>query len=129
MLRAMTDLPALRMRLLELHKAVLDAERVSHESLHGRTTSQAFLQALTQDASLNWLAPLNLAIVRLDELLDLHAADDADQAALPAHLEALRQLLALDGRSDAFASRYGALIHTRPEVAFAHGALWNVLRA
>jgi hypothetical protein len=124
----METLAVLRMRLLELHKALLDAERVSYEALHGRSTPQQFLQALTHDPSLRWLAPLNLGIVRLDELLTLQERQ-GEAEELPAHLALLRQLLDVSGGDDSLGPRYGELVHASPEVAFAHGALWNVLRA
>ena len=124
----MENLALLRVRLLELHKALLDAERVSYEALHGRVTPQQYLQALTHEPSLRWLAPLNLAIVRLDELLTLHTRQ-GEAEELPAQLALLRRLL--DGASgdDSLGPRYGELVHASPEVAFAHGALWNLLRA
>jgi hypothetical protein len=124
----MENLALLRVRLLELHKALLDAERVSYEALHGRATPQQFLQALTHDPSLRWLAPLNLAIVRLDELLTLHERE-GEAEELPAHLALLRQLLDVAGGENSLGARYGELLHANPEVAFTHGALWNVLRA
>lgn len=125
----MIDLPLLRLRLLELHERLLDAERVTYEREHGRMSANAFLQALTSDPSFSWLAPLNAAIVQLDELLDLHAASSDGAAALADHLTALRTLLALDERTDLFGARYRALLDAHPEVAFAHGAFWSVLRA
>jgi hypothetical protein len=69
-----TDFKLLRLRLLELHKALLDAEREVYETEHARVSASAFLQALTSDPALTWLAPLTAAIVQLDELLDLHVA-------------------------------------------------------
>jgi hypothetical protein len=124
----MENLSVLRARLLELHKALIDAERVSYEALHGRTSAQEFLQALTRDPSLRWLAPLNLAIVRLDELLTLQDKDHDDADDLPAHLGVLRRLLDVAGGDGTLGPRYGELVQSSPDVAFAHGALWSVLR-
>jgi len=119
----MIDHGTLRSRLMELHKALLEAERVQYERLHGRVTPNAFLQALTGDPSLTWLGPLSLAIVRLDELLELRG----EQAELAAHLDGLRELLRLRESADAFPQRYGELVQQVPEVAFAHAALASVL--
>lgn len=124
----MADYHPMRLRLLELHKSLLDAERIKYERLHGRVTPHAFLQALTSDPSLAWLAPLNVAIVRLDELLDLHEQNSEDTSALSEHIAALRELLSLDGADpSAFAQRYAELVQAAPEVAFAHAALAPLL--
>ncbi|MET0391171.1 MAG: hypothetical protein ABW321_34685 [Polyangiales bacterium] len=126
----MNDFQQLRNRLLELHKALLTEERQRFEQIHGRVTPQAFWQALTADPSLAWLAPLNTAIVRLDEL-----PKDAPEAERDAQLATLRELLTLrePGPTPAapspqpFSERYAALFQASPEVAFAHAALWNLL--
>jgi hypothetical protein len=124
--RLMADYTQMRLRLLELHNALLEAERVNYERLHGRVSSNAFLQALTHDPSLTWLAPLSLGIVRLDELLDLGESSD-EPAALGEHVALLQGLLRLGEAKDAFALRYAELVQRVPEVAFAHAALASVL--
>src|SRR5262252_5609985 len=47
-----------RTALLSLHRALVDAERRAYEKTHGRIADGEFLQALTRDPSLAWLAPL-----------------------------------------------------------------------
>jgi len=130
------DFSPLRQRLLELHKRLVDTERETYERQHGRVTAHQFLQALTSDPALSWLAPLNTAIVRFDELLDVRVAagaSDEDRAAFADQLALLRELLSLDtGAEQEFASfgrRYARHVHNSPDVAFAHGAVWNLLRA
>lgn len=123
----MADYAQMRLRLLELHKSLLDAERVSYERVHGRMTSHAFLHALTSDPSLAWVGPLNAAIVRLDELLDLHNERGEHAVELSEHMVALRELLSLDQGADVFGQRYGELVQRVPEVAFAHAALAAML--
>src|SRR5262249_35621292 len=120
------NLGTLRTRLLALHKCLLDAERAAFTGRSGRVSATEFLQALTQDAALAWLSPVHTAIIRLDELLDAHAAgEEVDE--LADHLDSLRRLLDLE--SQALGERYAELVQSSPDVAYAHGALWHALRA
>jgi hypothetical protein len=125
----MTTQNSLRERLLELHKRLLSAARERYEREHGRMTPHAFWHALTSDPALAWLGPLNAAIVRLDELLDASSKGEDNAAELAEHVGELRALLTLDERQDAFAQHYAEHVHEAPEVTFAHGALWQLLRA
>jgi len=128
----MPDLSLIRTRLLDLHKQLVDVERKVYEAAHGRVTAHEFLRALTQAPELKWLAPLNAAIVRLDELTDPRLTKDiADvEAALAEHLGELRGLLTLEESAtpDAFTVHYAELVHQHPDITFAHSALWNALR-
>ena len=63
-------LMALRMILLNLHKALLDSERTAYEISHGAIASPAaFLQLLINDSSFKWLRPITTLIVQIDETL------------------------------------------------------------
>ena len=63
-------LVALRMILLNLHKALLDSERTAYEMSHGAIASPtAFLQLLINDSSFQWLRPITTLIVQIDETL------------------------------------------------------------
>lgn len=123
----MADFNLIRTRLLELHKALITAERVVYENQHGRVSANQFWQALTVDPSLTWLAPLNAAIVRLDELMDAHKKGEPEGAGLPEQIAAVAALLELDGRGDAFGKRYAQLVHADPDITYAHAALHSAL--
>ena len=61
----------IRLALLSLHKALVDAERVSYEKTVGTIQSPThFLNLLTSDPWFAWLQPLSRLIVTLDERLD-----------------------------------------------------------
>ena len=63
-------LTAVRHGLLELHKALLDAERERYERTHGKVTAGKMLQLAFQDPQFAWLRSMSELIVRIDELLD-----------------------------------------------------------
>src|SRR5260370_30815779 len=70
------DLDKLRPALLQLHKALLDAQRIRYERENGRIESRGELLALVlEDASFEWLRVLSALIARLDELADVGAKD------------------------------------------------------
>ena len=126
----MPDFQLIRTSLLEVHRQLLQAERVTFESQHGRVSASQFFTALTNDPAYSWLAPLNAAIVRFDELLDAQTkAGQASSTELSEHLALLRELLELRPRDDDFGKHYTDLVHNNPDVAFAHAALAHVLAA
>ena len=74
------ELTEVRSRLLDLHKAVIDAERLVYEKRHGRQAAGAFLEVLVNDPAFAWLRPWTALVVRMDDALDT-APGDADVAA------------------------------------------------
>src|SRR5512133_1347750 len=65
------QLKEFRDALAELHKALIDSERVEYERVFGAIPSPgAFLQLLTQDPWFAWLRPLSEFIASIDETLD-----------------------------------------------------------
>ena len=108
-----------RGRLLELHKALLDAERRGHEKTLGRLSDSEFLEALVKDPAFAWLHPLTRAITELD---DLSPQDD-----WPARARRIRALLGPQSPDAEFARRYAAYLQASPEVLVAHGAVMREL--
>src|SRR5260221_7869788 len=90
------DLDKLRAALLQLHKALLDAQRIRYERENGRVESRGELLALVlEDASFEWLRVLSALIARLDELAE---TDDKDSGAeLRGVIERLRTLVRFGG--------------------------------
>ncbi len=65
------ELAALRSRLLVLHKALIDSERVEYEKSFGTLQSaQEFLKALINDPWFAWLQPFTAMLASVDEMLD-----------------------------------------------------------
>lgn len=108
---------AVRAALLELHREVLRAERVTLERIHGRMGAAEFLQVAADDPKLAWLVPLSELVVAFDE-------EDADEEALVARA---RALLSPPDPASPFGRRYLSLLQRSPEVVLAHRAGTDML--
>lgn len=120
------QLPELRDALLNLHKTLVDSERVSYEQTMGTIPSpNHFLQLLTNDPWFAWLHPLSLLIVAIDQ-----AIDAKKQPLTPADAEALvkqaRQLLTASEEGEGFAKHYYEALQRDPGVVLAHAHAKNV---
>jgi hypothetical protein len=119
----MTALTEVRHRLLALHRALLDAERLDYERIHGRTNPGEFLALVIGDAAFAWLQPMTTLIVQLDELLeDENAPGDRE-----AWLIRVRELLAPDAQGDTFQRHYAAALQRSVDVVLAHGAILQAM--
>lgn len=109
-----SKLADLRMRLLRLHRALLDAEKAEHERAHGAITPAAFLQLLIGDPRFAWLSALSELIVQLDDavLPARTRRDPPPPPDVPALLERLRTILS--GGVPAFRARFDTLAANRP---------------
>ena len=114
-------LPDLRAALLELHKALIDAERVSYEEAVGPIRSpNHFLQLLTGDPYFAWLHPLSQLIVAIDEALD--GKEPLTVETTEALVDQARQLVVASESGEGSAKRYTELFQRSPEVVMAHAA-------
>ena len=110
------SLADLRLRLLRLHRALLDAEKAEHERSRGAIAPAAFLQLLIGDPRFAWLGALSEVIVQLDDaVLPVRTRRDPPPAPdMPALLERVR--LILTGGVPAYQQRYDELASTRPAI-------------
>jgi hypothetical protein len=108
------SLADLRLRLLRLHRALLDAEKAEHERSRGAIAPAAFLQLLIGDPRFAWLGALSEVIVQLDDaVLPVRTRRDPPPAPdVPALLQRVR--LILTGGVPAYRIRYDELSATRP---------------
>jgi hypothetical protein len=115
------------MRLLQLHKVLLDDARATYEMDRGRVGSNAnLLQLVINDPWFAWLHSLSELVVRIDETLEQDApATSADAAAL---VEQVERLLTASENGDGFARRYYEALQRQPAVVLAHGAVKKVLK-
>ena len=111
----------LRRALLDLHGAIVAAERESFERKWGRVQASEFLHQLIEDEAWSWLRPLSALIVQFDVPADEAPTEEALFA------EA-RKLLRPDVSGTAFQQRYASLLQERPEIAYAHGVAMRALK-
>lgn len=116
---ALHQLREVRRGLIQLHKTLLDAERLRYERVNGRVEGGALLQLLIHDPWFGWLRPLSELIVLIDERLDSDEPTTADDAA--ALIEQVRSLLRpKEGSDDVFQENYFAALQQTPDVVMAH---------
>ena len=120
-----SKLDKLRPALLQLHRALLDAQRIRYERDNGRVESRGeLLELVLQDASFEWLRVLSALIARLDELA---ASDDKDaNAEIHGMIDKLRALVRFEGNSG-FTDPYREIIEAVPDALVAHVQLSRLL--
>ena len=104
-----------RPALLELHRRLLEAQRLQTERVSGRMSAGELLQAAAEDLRFDWLKELSELISALD-----HAQAGGDDAAVDALLERARALLAPPDPDTPFGARYLKALQDHPDVVFAH---------
>ena len=123
-------LDKLRRALLQLHKALLDAQRIRYERENGRVESRGELLALVlEDASFEWLRVLSALIARLDELAEADKVDDKNgdaRAEMRGVIERLRTLVRFEG-NDGFTAPYREIVEAVPDALVAHVQLSRLL--
>ncbi|HSJ96878.1 MAG TPA: hypothetical protein VLC53_07395 [Myxococcota bacterium] len=116
----------LRHELLELHKTVLDGQRVQYERAHGRIeTSNEFLGLVLHHPDFDWIRALSALIAQLDEWSE--ESEYAGDEGLSGILDALRLLIHPDGGNPVFARRYWKMVEDDPDVTLAHAKVWRFL--
>ena len=112
----------LRQRLLKLHKALIDSERIGYERVFGSVPSAAdLLQLLIRDPWFAWLRPVSELIVLIDQALDEEEPITV-QTVESFHRNA-RALFTPSEQGQDFATHYGEALQRDPDVVLAHGDL------
>ncbi len=112
-------LQALRSALLDVHKSLVDSERVQYQRVIGRIQSpNHFLQLLTTDPWFAWLSPLSKLIVSIDEALD--AKEPLTSRSLQGFVAQTDRLLVASESGEGFASHYHEALQRDPDVVLAH---------
>ncbi|MBD2021069.1 hypothetical protein H6F43_12855 [Leptolyngbya sp. FACHB-36] len=115
----------LQLKLLRLHKLLLDIERANYEQVRGQVTRGKLLQLVIHDEQFAWLHRLSEMIVQVDELLQ------SDEPVLLETIAALvtdiRILLTPDEVGNDFAMKYDAAFQRNPDVVLAHADVVTLL--
>jgi catechol 2,3-dioxygenase-like lactoylglutathione lyase family enzyme len=117
----------MRVRLLNLHKVLLDDARAAYEMDRGHVRSNAtLLHLVINDPWFAWLHPLSELVVRIDEVLQPDApATEGDASILLEHVAGLLTPGAENGR---FAERYYDALQRQPAVIMAHAEVRRILK-
>lgn len=113
------------MLLLELHRALLDAERRQYEVEHGRVAPTELLQLALSNAQFAWLHQVSAVIVRVDELIASgEEPGTRDVDVVSTHVRGLLRPVP-DGSP--FEQRYDRAVQNNPAVLLAHRAVIRAL--
>lgn len=117
----------LRHTLLDLHKSLMDAQRIAYERIHGRVaTSGEFLGLVLEHPEFAWLRALSALIARLDEWMEEKEGMSEELAVIVA---ALRGLVATEGSNVLFSTAYWKIVNDVPEALIFHVKLWRLLES
>jgi catechol 2,3-dioxygenase len=117
----------LRVKLLQLHKVLLEDARAAYELDRGRVTSVGhLLQLVIDDPWFAWLHALSGLIVRIDEGAGRDGAGTmADSAAL---IDQVERLLTASEEGAGFSRRYFEALQRQPAVVLAHADVRRALK-
>ena len=121
-------LRTVRHKLLDLHKVLLEAEKVRYERVEGRIEgSWRLLHLLLHDPWFAWLRPLSALIVQIDELLDQKEPEPPTDAAATALLAEVRTLLTPTEEGEGFMRQYHSALQDNPDVVLTHREVMRAL--
>jgi hypothetical protein len=118
-------LSELRIKLLRLHKLLLDAERDTYQQLWGQVSRGQLLQLVIHHEQFAWLHRLSEMIVQIDELL--HGDEPLTAEAIADLKIDVRSLLSPGELEDEFAVKYDAALQGNPDVVLAHAEVVRLL--
>ena len=111
-------LSELRIKLLRLHKLLLDTELLTYEQVRGQVSRGELLQLVIRHEQFAWLHRLSALIIQIDELL--HDGEPVTPEAMEAIDSDIRTLLSPDELGDEFAMKYNTALQRHPDVVLAH---------
>lgn len=115
----------LRIKLLHLHKMLLNTERVTYEQVRGTVSRRELLQLVINHEQFAWLHQLSQLIVGIDDLL--HADDPVTKEAIATLMSDVRALLTPDTWGNDFAIKYDLALQRNPDVVLAHAEVVMML--
>ena len=121
-----TSVGEVRHAVLELHKRLIEAQRIRYERAHGRVqTPNQLLGLVLEHPDFEWIRALSALVAQLDEWCEARA--QAGERQLAEILEALRGLLHPAGPNARFSHNYWQMVEHNPDVLIEHVKLTRVL--
>ncbi|HIK15348.1 MAG TPA: hypothetical protein IGS53_08705 [Leptolyngbyaceae cyanobacterium M33_DOE_097] len=112
----------IRIKLLHLHKLLLDTERIRYEQVRGRVSKGELLQLVINHDQFAWVHHLSELIMQIDGLIH---SDEPIISEVIAHLIAdVRILLTPDEAGNDFAVKCDAAFQRNPDVVLTH-SIWS----
>jgi len=118
----------LRHALLELHKALLDVQRIEYERAYGRIETRGeFLGLVLNHPEFAWIRALSALVAQLDEWAE--GEDPESEGGLEGIVEAFRGLIRREGSANPeFTAKYWKMVEDQPEVTVAHVVAERIAR-
>jgi hypothetical protein len=120
-----TRLGDLRIRLLHLHKVLLDMERQNYEKASGRVSTGELLQLVINHAGFAWLRIISALVVEIDEVLN--GEEPATVSDFEDLISQARLLFTAPGNEE-FKTKYQTALQRDPSVVMAHASVMQLLR-
>ncbi|MBE9032882.1 hypothetical protein IQ266_24400 [filamentous cyanobacterium LEGE 11480] len=125
---AIEQLKQVRMGLLRLHKALLDAEKITYEQANGRiANNMEFFGLVLNHEWFQWLRPMSGLIAEVDEAVGNKKSPITADIAVR-YLEQVTQLVAVHPTDKGNALKYYEAIERDPNVAQLHVTLTQILQ-
>ncbi|MBW4640712.1 MAG: hypothetical protein KME05_21300 [Gloeocapsa sp. UFS-A4-WI-NPMV-4B04] len=115
----------IRIKLLHLHKLLLDTERIRYEQVRGQISKGELLQLAINHDQFAWLHRLSELIVQIDELI--HSDEPVTSEAITALIADVQILLTPDEVGNDFAVKYDMALQRNPDVVLAHADVVTLL--
>ena len=115
----------IRIKLLHLHKLLLDTERIRYEQVRGQISNSELLQLVINHDQFAWLHRLSEWIVQIDELI--HSDEPVTSEVIAALIADVQILLTPDEVGNDFAVKYDMALQRNPDVVLAHADVVTLL--
>lgn len=118
----------LRVKLLHLHKTLLDMERADYEKMFGGVNSGELLQLVINGTQFAWLRMISALVVEIDETLDGLDGDEPGTLGDMRSLLDQARLLFTSPANEEFGRKYQTALQRDPAIVMAHSEIMKVLR-
>lgn len=113
-LQKVTLLKDARLKLLHLHKNLVDLARNNYERSYGKISSGKFLNLLISNEEFSWLRKFSILIVEIDEMFDLD--DGYEEKHLDTNIKKIRELLSLNSEDQDFNTKFTKVLEKNQQI-------------